>query len=138
MPFALLIIGTVLVVSAVKGTQGQLAQLVKSDFTGSNNFIYWTVSILLIGSVGYIPKLKSLSTAFLALVIIVLVLTKGNPQAVGGGFFQQFTQGIASTQSATTNQTSPLGTTSTTPGTTGGISPFQIPSIIGNTLGGML
>jgi hypothetical protein len=95
MPFVLLILGAVLFISAIRNTQGNLFTLLGGDFTGSNNFIFWVVSILAIGALGYIPKLKPLSAAFLALVIIVLFLTKGV------GFFSQLTAGIGSTTSAT-------------------------------------
>lgn len=100
MPFVLLIIGVVFLVSSVRGTQGQLGTLIQGDFIGQNNFVYWLVVLLLIGSVGYIQKLKSLSVAFLVLVILVLVLTRGNPSGVGGGFFSQLTSQLASTTSA--------------------------------------
>lgn len=101
MPFALLIVGAVLLASAVKNTQGELFDLVSKDFTGENNFFFWMVSILAIGAVGYIPKLKGLSTAFVTLVVIVLVLTKGNPKLAGGGFFEQFTKQLGSTTTVT-------------------------------------
>lgn len=97
MPFALVIIGVVLLIAAVRGTTGDsgsqkgLFTLVKGDFSGPNNFIYWFVAILIIGMIGYIPDLKKLSVAFLTLVIVVLFLSRG-------GFFQQFTSALGSTQ----------------------------------------
>jgi hypothetical protein len=97
MPFVLLIVGLTLLVASVRNTQGDLFDLVQKDFTGQNNFIFWLVSILVIGAVGYIPRLKPLSTAFLTLVVIVLFLSKGNPKLKGGGFFAQATAGLGST-----------------------------------------
>lgn len=97
MPFALAIIGIVLLVAGVRNRQNDLFALVKGDFTGPNNFIFWMVSIFLIGAIGYIPKLKPISTAFLALVIVVLFLKKGT------GFFAQLTTGLQSTQTTTLN-----------------------------------
>jgi len=102
MPFALLIIGIVLLIAAVRGTHSDLFALVKGDFIGPNNFIFWTVSILIIGSVGYIPKLKPLSVAFLVVVILVLILTKGNPTQATGGFFEKFTSAISGVGAAAT------------------------------------
>jgi hypothetical protein len=99
MAFALIILGLLLLVAATRNTQDQLFTLLKSDFTGPNNFVFWVVSLLVIGAVGYIPKLKPLSTAFLVLVVLVLFLTKGNPQLAGGGFFEQFTRQIGKTTS---------------------------------------
>lgn len=100
MPFALLIIGIVLLVASVRNTQNDLFTLVRGDFTGSGNFIFWMISILIIGSVGYIPKLRPISVGFLILVVLVLFLTKGNPQGAGGGFFAQFTNALNTTQRA--------------------------------------
>lgn len=116
MSFTLLIIGAVLLIAAVKNTQGSLFTLVQGDFTGPNNFVYWTLSILLIGAIGYIPKLKPFSVAFLILVILVLILTKGNPNSTSGGFFQKFFQQIGST---TTAKTGAATATVTQPAVTG-------------------
>jgi hypothetical protein len=106
MPFALLTIGAVMLIVAVKGTQSDLATLVKKDFTGpaSDNFLYWIVAIFVIGMVGYVEKLKPLSTAFLGLVIVVLFLRKGK------GFFPQLLSGLASTQSVQPAAGAPSGT----------------------------
>lgn len=98
MPFVLLIAGAVLLTSAVRNTQDSLFSLVKGDFTGPNNFIYWFLAIFVIGAIGYIPKAKPVATMFLVLVVLVLVLTRGNPNATGGGFFQQFTSQIQPAQ----------------------------------------
>lgn len=93
MPFALIIVGILLLVSGVKGTQSDLYKLVESDFTGTNNFVYWSLSILVIGCLGYVPQLRSISRMFMLLVILVLFLKKGS------GFFTQFQQAVSSTQS---------------------------------------
>lgn len=91
MPFALAIIGIALLVAGVRNKQDVLFALLKGDFTGENNFIFWAVSILIIGAIGYIPKLKPISTAFLALLIVVLFLKKGT------GFFARLGQAVGST-----------------------------------------
>jgi hypothetical protein len=85
MPFVLLIAGIVLLIAAVRDSQCQLYGLIQGDFTGDNNFITWFLAILVIGAIGYVPKLKPVSDAFLILVIIVLFLRKGT------GFFSQLT-----------------------------------------------
>lgn len=110
MAFALLIIGAMLLVTSVKNTQGTLFGLLQGDLTGTNNFVFWLVAILLIGAIGYIPKLKPISNGLLALVIIVLVVAKGNPSNVGGGFFQQFTTALNATTTA-----APATTTTSAP-----------------------
>lgn len=87
MPFALLIVGIVLVVSGVRDTTSELVKLVKGDFTGSGNFTYWILSILLVGSLGYIQDLQKLSRAFLVLIIIGLLFSNK-------GFFTMFSQQV--------------------------------------------
>lgn len=96
MPFAFIIIGLVLLVSGVRNTQDDLFTLVKGDFTGQNNFIFWTISILIIGAVGYIPRLKPVANSFLVLVIVVLFLSNK-------GFFANFNQQIGATETSSEN-----------------------------------
>jgi putative exporter of polyketide antibiotics len=105
MPFALIIIGVVLVVASVRNTQGDLYTLVKGDFTGQNNYVYWMLSILLVGSLGYIPSLTKLSRVFLVLILVVLLLHKQ-------GFFTMFQQQIsASLPNASGSGSTPDSTT---------------------------
>lgn len=108
MPFALLVVGILLLVAGVRNTQDTLFSLVKGDFSGPDNFIFWFLAIVLIGALGYIPKLKPISTAFLGLVVLVLFLKKGQAGGFGGGFFQQFTQALNATQSSASSETSSL------------------------------
>jgi len=96
MAIVLLILGAVMLTASVRntvstnGSQEGLVDLVKGDFSGQNNFIYWVVSILIIGAIGYIPNAKQLSNAFLVLVIVALLLSKG-------GFFAQFQSALQTT-----------------------------------------
>lgn len=107
MAFALIFIGALLAVSAVRGTTSQLGALVRSDFTGQGNFIWWVAVVLAIGAIGYIRPLQALSKAFLGLIIVVLLLSKGNPiKMPQGGFFAQL---FNSLKNATA--TAPTGTT---------------------------
>lgn len=127
MAFALIIIGVVMLIAAARGTTDGptgLWGLLLNDFSGANNFIFWMAAILVIGAVGYIPKLKPVSTALLGLVVLVLFLVKGNPGATAGGFFSQFTSALQAT-TATPSQAStvisanstalPNGVVNTTP-----------------------
>lgn len=75
MSLALLVIGIVFVVAAVRGQTEELFSLLRGDFTGSNNFLYWLLALGLVGAIGYIPKLKSFSTTFLVLVIVAILLS---------------------------------------------------------------
>jgi len=92
MAIALIFAGSLLLIAAVRDTQQDLYRLVKKDLIGPNNFIQWIVAIVLIGSIGYIPKLKGFSTALLALVLIAIFLKRGQ------GFFDQLTETLDRTQ----------------------------------------
>jgi hypothetical protein len=108
MPFAFIIVGLVMVTSGALGTSGQLTKLLKGDLTGQSSFVYWIVSILLIGALGYVDDFKALSRSFLALIIIVLLISEDNKGS--GGFFAEFQQAL---QSVTTS--SGLGGSVSTP-----------------------
>jgi len=101
MPFFLLIVGVVFLVSAAKGTQQNLFSLLKGDFSGPDNYFYWLVSILVVGAFGYIPKFKPVSDMFLVLIVLSLVLTRGK-----AGLFQKASAVLNSTASTapTTSQ----------------------------------
>jgi hypothetical protein len=103
MPLALLLIGIVFLIAAVRGDKcnGQqcsdvLFTTLKSDFTGPNNFIYWGIALFIVGSAGYYKPLKPLSNAFLGLVILVLFISNR-------GFFVKFMQQIQSTTVSQSN-----------------------------------
>lgn len=87
MPFALIIAGIILTVAGVRSTENALFALLKGDLTGTNSFIWWVISILAIGSVGYLPGMRQLANAFLALIMIVLVLSVNK----NGNVFASFT-----------------------------------------------
>jgi hypothetical protein len=109
MPFLFIVSGLVLVISAARGTNDQILDLLKADVTGPNNFIYWMAAILVIGAVGYIKDIAPVSRAFLVLVVIVLLLKSG-------GVFQQFTSALSGTQQAQSNTPNTA--------TTGAVSPL--------------
>lgn len=103
MAFALLIIGIVMIVAAVRDTVNELITLLALDFSGSGNFVYWVIALIVVGSVGYVPKLKPLSDGLLVLIILALFLSKGDPTKNAGGFFKQFTDAIGTTKTAATS-----------------------------------
>lgn len=106
MPFVLLILGEMLLVSGIKGTQDEFFALVKSDFTGSGSFIYWLAAIGLIGSLGYVPSLKTFSNTLLILILLVLVIRQ-DPNKLFGGF----TNALQSSTSPEVKATSNINTT---------------------------
>lgn len=85
MPFVLLAIGLLLVVTSIRGTVFDLGRLVVGDFTGQPNFFYWIVALFIIGALGYVDELQAPSRMLLALVIVVLILSNK-------GFFNKFVE----------------------------------------------
>ena len=71
MPFLLLIVGGLIVLVALEGTEGDLATALETDIPP---YIKWLAAFLGVGALGYVPGLRSLSNWLLALVITVLVL----------------------------------------------------------------
>lgn len=105
MGLALLFAGVVLLVAAVRNRQGDLFALVQGDLTGPVNFFQWALAILVIGAIGYIPKLKGISVGLLALVLVSIFLRKGN------GFFSQLADAVNVTNAAQPNTNSSQGST---------------------------
>lgn len=83
MPIFFIGSGIVLVFVGLNGNAALLYSLIAADFQGKNSFVYWMVAILVLGALGYIKGLESLSKLFLILVLLVLFLDNG-------GFFNQF------------------------------------------------
>ena len=93
MPLLLIIVGAVLLVTAIRGTTGSLATHLAQDFSGQ--FLVWLLAIVLIGAIGYAPPLKQISRLLLALVAVVIVLKDGS------GFISQFVQQLESAPAPT-------------------------------------
>lgn len=108
MPYALLFIGIILFVSGVRGTNATLWNLVKSDFTGENNFLIWLGAIAIVGGAGYIKPLKPLSIAFMTLLLVSLVLKNG-------GVFQKLQEFIQNPSATEPNNVTPIPATSPLP-----------------------
>ena len=123
MPYALIIAGIVLTVAGVRNTETALYTLLKGDFTGSNSFIWWTLSILGIGALGYVPETRKLANAFLALVLIVLVLANK-------GVFQQFSTALKGSI-----PTAPVGNTAPAAATASSTPQLSLGSALSSTTG---
>jgi len=95
MPYALLLIGAVMLVAGLRGTHKDLWELVKGDFTDQGGFITWVAAIAVVGGMGYIPKLRPLSIAFMTLLLLVLVLSNGGVFAKLQAFIQSGAGGNA-------------------------------------------
>jgi hypothetical protein len=91
MAFALILAGIIMIVAAVRNQQDVLVCLVRNDFTGQGNFLYWVIAFLVLGAIGYVPKLKPLSDSLIVLVVLALFLTSGKQ-----GIFKNFQAAIGS------------------------------------------
>jgi len=45
MALAFIVIGIVFLAAAIRGTQADLFDVLKDDFTGPNNFLYWGLAL---------------------------------------------------------------------------------------------
>lgn len=105
MPLLIVIVGLILIVSAIRGTTGDLATNLATDVTGG--FVKWLAAIIAIGALGYVPVFKEPSRYLLALVAVVIFLTTGK------GFLSQFVQQIENPPSP--KQAQPAGGSSQLP-----------------------
>ncbi len=97
MPFALTFIGILFIVTGFQDTYKQFFTAVEGDFSGQQSFIYWLISFGIVGSLGYIPELKTFSRASMALILIAMIL--GDK----GGVFQKFTTAVSTGTSTPVN-----------------------------------
>lgn len=106
MPILFGFAGIILIVAAVRDriTNGNpsLIDLLKADFTGQPNFVEWMLALVLIGSVGYIPKMQPIARGFLVLVIIGMLLSNK-------GFFVQLGNVFNKTNTQQQTNTSTIG-----------------------------
>lgn len=107
MPFALLVIGLLLVVAGYRNTLPQLGSALAKDFSGTNNFFFWMAGIGAVGALGYIPKLETFSRLFIGLLIVVMALRNG-------GFFNQFENALATAQAPASASAAPASVAPTT------------------------
>lgn len=93
MPIVFGVVGIVLIITGVRGTvtgsNPNLVGLVQADLSGSPNYIEWMAVIFVLGALGYIPQLRTLSRLLMALVVVDLFFANK-------GFFAQFTQEFSS------------------------------------------
>ena len=84
-----LIIGLILIVAAVRNSQGDLFSALETDVP---KFVVWAVALLAIGALGYVPGMKIVSRWLLALVLVVLIVNNYQKAITG---FQNAWQGAA-------------------------------------------
>lgn len=114
MPYALILFGAVLLVAGIRNTYKDLWALVKNDFTAQNGFLTWVAVIAVVGGIGYIPRLKPLSIAFMTLLLLVLLISHQGVFAQLQNFIQS---GAGGRNVAPGNQSSDLTPLVPLPGT---------------------
>lgn len=112
MPFVFGIVGIVFIVAGVRGNSTQLFSLVKSDFSGSPNYFEWMIAIFLVGAIGYIKELSTISRMFMVLVLAGLLYQNKN---VFSQLATQETQQPTVTPQGTATQTPQTSTNSALP-----------------------
>lgn len=81
MPYAFLLIGLALAITAIEGTYKAFASELKTDLTGKDGFLVWALAIVMVGALGYIDSVRPVSNKLLWLVLIVLFLVHGGAWA---------------------------------------------------------
>lgn len=81
MILVLVLIAAVLIVAALRDTQGDLFAALREDVPA---FVTWAAALIAIGAIGFIPGARPVSRGLLALVIVVLVVN--NATAIVNGF----------------------------------------------------
>lgn len=105
MPYALVVIGLLMIVTGVLNTYAAFATQLQNDMGG---FIVWIIALGSVGALGYIDNLRTFSHYFMALILIALILNNR-------GVFANFQKAVASGPIAPSVQSQPgLSATSST------------------------
>lgn len=98
MPLAIILIALILIVAGFKGTAGSLFGLIEQTFS---QVLVPFVAILIVGALGYVPGMKRLSDAFLALILLAMFLTNSK-----NGLISKFQSAIRNPQAPPSPQAS--------------------------------
>lgn len=72
-----ILIGTILIVAALRNSQGTLFTALTADIPA---YVIWAAALVAVGAIGYIKPLKNVSDALLVLILTVLIVN--NYQAI--------------------------------------------------------
>lgn len=113
MPFVIIIIGVMVLLSAIKGTYQQFGNQIASDLQGTTNattgkagYIYWVSSIVAMGLLGYYSPLQKFSRTFMLLILVGMILANK-------GLFQQLQAALKSGPAVSNASTSASAAPST-------------------------
>jgi hypothetical protein len=95
MPFALLLVGALLIITAIRGTYGDLGSQLSSDLvgSGSGSFLVWVAAIAAVGALGYSQTLRTPSRMLLALIFLGILISNK-------GFFVNLTKAVENPQAS--------------------------------------
>jgi hypothetical protein len=121
MPFALVFIGLLMVVSGLRDTHAELGSELVTDIGGKGGFGTRLLAIGAVGSIGYMgPEWRRLSVYFMVLVVLALLFSADK------GFFEQLTKArqsgpvsVKSTPAVTPSAASGAASGNTLTGVTG-------------------
>jgi hypothetical protein len=134
MPFALVVIGLLMIVTGINNTYAQFGAQLQKD----SSFLPWALALFVVGALGYINDLRTFSHYFMALILISIVLANKGffqnlqaaiksgpvaPQATasssssGSGIASAITKALTSSPSSGSGAAPAAGSTSTTSGT---------------------
>lgn len=121
MPLLLVVVGLMLVVTALRGTTADFGSRLSQDVSGG--FLKWVAAIIVVGMLGYVPGLQTPSRYLLGLIVIAILISQGS------GFLDQFVQQIENPPPPTQGQQPTVSQSSSAGSIFGGI--------IGGSGGGM-
>lgn len=98
MILVLLLFGLLFLISATRGTDEteKLLELLKSDFTGKDNFFVWAIAIGGLYSLGLIKPLAKFASLFIILVFVVIIVRRKDLN--GDTFFVSLSKQIRTTE----------------------------------------
>jgi hypothetical protein len=87
MAWGFILVGALLLVAAWKKKHGELFDLLKDDFTGEGNFVYWVLAIIALIALGTFRPIRPITDGFLGLVVLVIIIA---PYRNGRDLFSEF------------------------------------------------
>jgi hypothetical protein len=107
MPVALLILGFLAIMTALKGNTSQVISTVTGDLTGSGSFLLWIGSIIFIAVAGKIMNIPRASKLFIGLIVLVYFISNS-------GVFTQLETAFANVSAPSPTPAVPVNADNTT------------------------